>query len=129
MLKFLHYTGKVPLPPYLNRDAAIDDETRYQTVFAKEEGSVAAPTAGLHFTTGILQRLREKNIDAAFVTLHVGAGTFMPVKSSTMAQHQMHAEWMEDNLCYHKAVTCKPYKEHHSCRHHLLTHIGKACIG
>ncbi|MCD6010161.1 MAG: S-adenosylmethionine:tRNA ribosyltransferase-isomerase [Flavipsychrobacter sp.] len=91
----LHSAGKVPLPPYLHREAAIDDESRYQTVFAKEEGSVAAPTAGLHFTNDVLQSLNAKNIDTSFVTLHVGAGTFKPVKSETMAAHDMHAEWIE----------------------------------
>jgi S-adenosylmethionine:tRNA ribosyltransferase-isomerase len=91
----LHYAGKVPLPPYLGRQAEAGDETSYQTLFAKEEGSVAAPTAGLHFTREIMQSLSAKNIDTAFVTLHVGAGTFKPVKSQTMAEHNMHEEWME----------------------------------
>jgi S-adenosylmethionine:tRNA ribosyltransferase-isomerase len=93
--EILHYAGKVPLPPYLHRDAALEDERSYQTVFAKEEGSVAAPTAGLHFTKELLQSLAAKNIDTTFLTLHVGAGTFKPVKSETMAEHDMHAEWME----------------------------------
>ncbi len=91
----LHHVGKVPLPPYLNRQAEQKDETTYQTIFAKEEGSVAAPTAGLHFTEEVLKRLDDKNISRAFVTLHVGAGTFIPVKSETMQQHNMHAEWIE----------------------------------
>ncbi len=91
----LHYTGKVPLPPYLHREAEASDETRYQTIFAKEEGSVAAPTAALHFTEGVLQSLKEKHIDTALVTLHVGAGTFKPVKAETMQEHDMHAEWIE----------------------------------
>lgn len=91
----LHHTGKVPLPPYLHRDAEIGDEHRYQTIFARQEGSVAAPTAGLHFTNEVLQSLKAKNIDNSFVTLHVGAGTFKPVKSETMATHDMHAEWIE----------------------------------
>jgi S-adenosylmethionine:tRNA ribosyltransferase-isomerase len=91
----LHYAGKVPLPPYLHRDAQISDENRYQTVFAKDEGSVAAPTAGLHFTNEVLQSLKAKGMDTSFVTLHVGAGTFKPVKSETMAGHDMHAEWIE----------------------------------
>lgn len=91
----LHFVGKVPLPPYLNRDADINDEDRYQTIFAKEEGSVAAPTAGLHFTEQVLQSLALKHIDTTFVTLHVGAGTFKPVKSETMMDHDMHAEWIE----------------------------------
>lgn len=91
----LHYTGKVPLPPYMHRDADIADEGRYQTVFAKAEGSVAAPTAGLHFTNEVMQSITAKGIDTTFLTLHVGAGTFRPVKSETMEAHDMHAEWIE----------------------------------
>lgn len=90
----LHIAGKVPLPPYLHRDAEASDEERYQTIYAKNEGSVAAPTAGLHFTERIMDSLQEKGIDTAFVNLHVGAGTFMPVKSDTMQGHTMHAEWI-----------------------------------
>ena len=91
----LHHVGKVPLPPYLHREAEVSDEERYQTIYAKEEGSVAAPTAGLHFTERVMESLQQKNIDTAFVTLHVGAGTFKPVKSETMQEHDMHAEWLE----------------------------------
>ena len=91
----LHFLGKVPLPPYLQRDADEGDEKQYQTVFAKEEGSVAAPTAGLHFTSELMEQLAEKNIATTFLTLHVGAGTFRPVKSDTMNEHEMHAEWIE----------------------------------
>ena len=91
----LHYAGKVPLPPYLHRDADTNDELRYQTLFAKEEGSVAAPTAGLHFTQSVLESLAAKHVEAALITLHVGAGTFKPVKSATMEEHDMHAEWIE----------------------------------
>jgi len=91
----LHFMGKVPLPPYLHREADVSDEGRYQTVFAKEEGSVAAPTAGLHFTETVLESLQEKGVDATYLTLHVGAGTFKPVKSETMQEHEMHAEWIE----------------------------------
>ncbi len=91
----LHHAGKVPLPPYLHREAEASDEQRYQTIYAKEEGSVAAPTAGLHFTERVMDSLHKKNIDTAFVTLHVGAGTFKPVKSETMQEHDMHAEWLE----------------------------------
>ncbi len=93
--EILHQAGKVPLPPYLNRDAEQSDEHRYQTIFAREEGSVAAPTAALHFTDEVMQSLAAQAIDAAFVTLHVGAGTFKPVKSETMEGHDMHAEWIE----------------------------------
>lgn len=91
----LHFVGKVPLPPYLHREAEVTDETRYQTLYAKEEGSVAAPTAGLHFTPGIMQSIADKQINTGFVTLHVGAGTFKPVKAKTMAGHDMHAEWID----------------------------------
>jgi S-adenosylmethionine:tRNA ribosyltransferase-isomerase len=91
----LHFAGQVPLPPYLHREAEPTDATAYQTTFAREEGSVAAPTAGLHFTSEIFQKLSAKNIATAFVTLHVGAGTFRPVKSTIMAGHEMHAEWIE----------------------------------
>jgi S-adenosylmethionine:tRNA ribosyltransferase-isomerase len=91
----LHIAGHVPLPPYLNRAAELSDETRYQTIFAKEEGSVAAPTAALHFTENVLNKLTDKDIATGFVTLHVGAGTFKPVKSETMHDHDMHAEWIE----------------------------------
>lgn len=93
--EILHYAGKVPLPPYLHREAEAGDEDRYQTIYARDEGSVAAPTAGLHFTPEVMDRLREKHIDTAFVTLHVGAGTFRPVKTETMAEHDMHAEWID----------------------------------
>jgi S-adenosylmethionine:tRNA ribosyltransferase-isomerase len=91
----LHYAGKVPLPPYLHREADLSDESRYQTLFAREEGSVAAPTAGLHFTKEILDSLAGKGVQSTFVTLHVGAGTFKPVKSATMEEHDMHAEWID----------------------------------
>lgn len=94
----LHYLGKVPIPPYLHRESELSDETRYQTIYAKEEGSVAAPTAGLHFTDTVFRSLDEKNIDRAFVTLHVGAGTFKPVKSETMQEHDMHTEWIEADI-------------------------------
>jgi S-adenosylmethionine:tRNA ribosyltransferase-isomerase len=91
----LHYAGKMPLPPYLRRQAEQGDDATYQTVYAKDEGSVAAPTAGLHFTENVLQQLQDMGIQTSFVTLHVGAGTFIPVKSETMHGHNMHAEWIE----------------------------------
>ncbi len=87
--------GDVPLPPYIKRNTDEADHSRYQTIFAEEEGSVAAPTAGLHFTPGIFAALPAKKISKAFVTLHVGAGTFKPVKSTTMSGHQMHAEYID----------------------------------
>ncbi|MEM6769404.1 MAG: S-adenosylmethionine:tRNA ribosyltransferase-isomerase [Bacteroidota bacterium] len=85
--------GKIPLPPYLGRDTEAADHDRYQTVFAKTEGSVAAPTAGLHFTPYVLDSLAAKQIDWAEITLHVGAGTFKPVDSETLADHTMHREY------------------------------------
>ncbi len=93
--EILHFAGKIPLPPYLNREAEAGDETTYQTTYARDEGSVAAPTAGLHFTEAIFNALEAKNIQATYVTLHVGAGTFKPVKAATMAEHDMHAEWID----------------------------------
>ncbi len=84
--------GSVPLPPYLHREAEAADTERYQTVYARTEGSVAAPTAGLHFTPDLMERLRTRGVDLARVTLHVGAGTFSPVKSDTLAGHVMHEE-------------------------------------
>ncbi|HLP21476.1 MAG TPA: S-adenosylmethionine:tRNA ribosyltransferase-isomerase [Chitinophagales bacterium] len=90
--EILDKTGMMPIPPYLKRDSEELDLSRYQTVYAKYEGSVAAPTAGLHFTKAIFNSLQAKNITSAEVTLHVGAGTFKPVKSETIEQHEMHAE-------------------------------------
>jgi S-adenosylmethionine:tRNA ribosyltransferase-isomerase len=87
--------GDVPLPPYIKRNTDEEDHSRYQTIFAEEEGSVAAPTAGLHFTPDIFAALPAKHITKAFVTLHVGAGTFKPVKAATMSGHQMHAEYID----------------------------------
>jgi S-adenosylmethionine:tRNA ribosyltransferase-isomerase len=86
--------GYVPLPPYLHRQAVESDALRYQTVYASLRGSVAAPTAGLHFTERLLNELSVKGIDISQLTLHVGAGTFLPVKSETMSGHDMHKEWI-----------------------------------
>jgi S-adenosylmethionine:tRNA ribosyltransferase-isomerase len=89
--------GQMPLPPYIAAQRPEDerDRTDYQTVYAEAAGSVAAPTAGLHFTPELLARLAEAGVEAAFVTLHVGAGTFLPVKAETVADHRMHPEWGE----------------------------------
>jgi S-adenosylmethionine:tRNA ribosyltransferase-isomerase len=92
--ELLHHAGAIPLPPYLKREAEESDTKRYQTIYAAEDGSVAAPTAGLHFTKNIFEDFKAKNIQSSFVTLHVGAGTFKPVKSETMAEHEMHAEFI-----------------------------------
>lgn len=88
-------TGLIPLPPYIKRENTEADKTRYQTVYAKQEGSVAAPTAGLHFTETIFSSLNKKGINHSFLTLHVGAGTFKPVTSSAIADHAMHEEYFE----------------------------------
>ncbi len=84
--------GQVPLPPYISNDTL--EQNRYQTVYAKTTGSVAAPTAGFHFTQKLLEQLREQGIKTAFVTLHVGLGTFRPIKTETLEEHQMHEEWV-----------------------------------
>ena len=91
--EILHRHGEVPLPPYITHQADSDDERRYQTVYAKHAGSVAAPTAGLHFDEAILSTLREKGVSLAYVTLHVGAGTFQPVRDDDISKHIMHSEW------------------------------------
>lgn len=97
-LSFAHvieHFGVIPLPPYLNREAVDSDKQRYQTVYAKHEGSVAAPTAGLHFSDYVFDSLERKGIVKEFVTLHVGAGTFKPVDSVTIGEHEMHIEKIE----------------------------------
>lgn len=96
--ELLEHLGELPIPPYLNRNTEESDLTDYQTVYAKEEGSVAAPTAGLHFTNELLGRLDSIGIGHIPITLHVGAGTFLPVKSETMGAHQMHTEVIEVRL-------------------------------
>ncbi len=93
--EILHAAGAIPLPPYIKRKAEESDNERYQTVYAKHDGSVAAPTAGLHFTEQLFQSLKEKNIRHDYVTLHVGAGTFKPVMAEKMDEHDMHAEWID----------------------------------
>jgi len=89
-LEVLERLGKMPLPPYIK--AELQDQERYQTVYSREVGSAAAPTAGLHFTKELLQRIQEKGIRTAFVTLHVGLGTFRPVKAEEISEHHMHSE-------------------------------------
>lgn len=100
LFEILHRVGNIPLPPYIDRKIQSDeirkfDTERYQTVYAKDEGSVAAPTAGLHFTQGILQKLRDKGVEIIYVTLNVGLGTFRPVKCENILEHKMHSETFE----------------------------------
>ena len=93
--EIIHHFGTIPLPPYIKREVENEDAERYQTIFAMQNGSVAAPTAGLHFTESIFEKLSQKNIRQEFITLHVGAGTFKPVKTETISNHEMHAEFIE----------------------------------
>ncbi len=100
ILEVLHRNGNIPLPPYIERKLATEDIKkldfeRYQTVYAQDEGSVAAPTAGLHFTKEILQKLQDKGVEIAYVTLNVGLGTFRPVKCDNILEHKMHSETFE----------------------------------
>lgn len=96
-LDVLERIGHMPLPPYIGRPDVAADRERYQTVYSRNKGAVAAPTAGLHFDEALLQQLRNKGIDLAFVTLHVGAGTFQPVRVDDIREHQMHSEVMQVN--------------------------------
>ncbi len=92
--QFLQKNGQMPLPPYIHRAVETEDAQRYQTVYSRHAGAVAAPTAGLHFDEDLLQTLATRGIRQTFVTLHVGAGTFQPVKSEDIRQHKMHKEWL-----------------------------------
>jgi S-adenosylmethionine:tRNA ribosyltransferase-isomerase len=93
LLEWLERVGSLPLPPYIGRTPSAVDEARYQTVYARQPGAVAAPTAGLHFDEEMLATLRDKGVRLAYVTLHVGAGTFQPVRVEDVPEHQMHSEW------------------------------------
>jgi S-adenosylmethionine:tRNA ribosyltransferase-isomerase len=103
--EIINHAGETPLPPYIKRKAEASDSEKYQTIYSHYEGSVAAPTAGLHFTKEIFSSLKKKNIDTGFVTLHVGAGTFKPVKSSSMEGHEMHAEWIDVPVKFIRQLT------------------------
>ena len=108
--EILETVGELPIPPYLNRETQESDKTTYQTVYSKIKGSVAAPTAGLHFTDDVLRALDEAGIDREEITLHVGAGTFRPVKSEDIAAHEMHTEY----ICVHRRTLEKLLR--HDCR-------------
>jgi len=94
-LRLLEQAGRMPLPPYIDRPADGEDQERYQTIYAEKPGAVAAPTAGLHFDEALLERLDRRGIGRAFCTLHVGAGTFQPVRVEDVEAHRMHPEWIE----------------------------------
>ena len=102
VLSILEHIGHMPLPPYITREDEESDLTRYQTVFAKEAGAVAAPTAGLHFDQALIEKLKAKGVQSAFVTLHVGSGTFQPVRTEDLSEHIMHKEYF---LVQQEAVT------------------------
>jgi S-adenosylmethionine:tRNA ribosyltransferase-isomerase len=108
VLQVMQQVGHMPLPPYIQRDDDIEDAERYQTVYAKKTGAVAAPTAGLHFTDKLLQEITDQGIESVFVTLHVGAGTFQPVRVDNIEEHQMHSEYLEvsADVC-EKVKQCK----------------------
>jgi S-adenosylmethionine:tRNA ribosyltransferase-isomerase len=91
----LEELGHIPLPPYIDRDDTPEDRVRYQTVYARDPGSVAAPTAGLHFTEEILKKLRDRGIETASLTLHVGLGTFSPIRTEVVEEHKIHTEWYQ----------------------------------
>ncbi|MCC5881998.1 MAG: tRNA preQ1(34) S-adenosylmethionine ribosyltransferase-isomerase QueA [Halomonas sp.] len=95
LIELLERHGHMPLPPYIDRADELADRDRYQTVYARRDGAVAAPTAGLHFDQPLLERLAARGVESAFVTLHVGAGTFQPVRADDIREHRMHSEWIE----------------------------------
>lgn len=108
VLELMQKVGHMPLPPYIQRDDEVEDIDRYQTVYARNPGAVAAPTAGLHFTDELMQKITEQGIDSVFVTLHIGAGTFQPVRVNNIEEHQMHSEYLEvsEDVC-EKVKKCK----------------------
>ena len=129
----LEICGTIPIPPYLNRDSEAIDTERYQTLYARIRGSVAAPTAGLHFTDSVLAKIREKGIDMETVCLHVGAGTFLPVKGSEVAKHPMHREpfvvtkaFLKDLIDSHKKVIAVGTTSVRTLE--SLYYIGVSCI-
>jgi S-adenosylmethionine:tRNA ribosyltransferase-isomerase len=128
--EILQLAGAVPLPPYIKRKADKADSDTYQTIYSRVEGSVAAPTAGLHFTSYIFDSLREKSIDWDFVTLHVGAGTFKPVKSELVADHPMHAEWLDVSTDLIIKIQTSPSgkEKHRSHRYHCHTHYREPIL-
>lgn len=105
VLEMIEAIGQIPLPPYMHRTPDENDKERYQTVYAEHKGSVAAPTAGLHFDNELLQILRDKQVDMSYLTLHIGAGTFAPIRVDNILDHKMHAEYFEVS-----AETCAKIK-------------------
>jgi S-adenosylmethionine:tRNA ribosyltransferase-isomerase len=108
VLELMQQLGHMPLPPYIQREDDVEDMERYQTIYAKNPGAVAAPTAGLHFTDELMQEISDQDIDSVFVTLHVGAGTFQPVRVDNIEEHRMHSEYLQvsADVC-EKVKQCK----------------------
>jgi S-adenosylmethionine:tRNA ribosyltransferase-isomerase len=106
LLELLDQHGSLPLPPYITRGAGMQDEARYQTVYARQPGAVAAPTAGLHFDEATLEKIRAMGVRLAYVTLHVGAGTFQPVRVEELSEHRMHSEWYQVPQATVDAIEC-----------------------
>jgi len=108
VLEVMQQVGHMPLPPYIQREDDVEDMDRYQTVYARTLGAVAAPTAGLHFTDELMQEITDQGVDIVFVTLHVGAGTFQPVRVDNIEEHQMHSEYLEVSVeVCEKVKKCK----------------------
>lgn len=122
VIEALQAHGHIPLPPYIARADEQADHERYQTVFAEHLGAVAAPTAGLHFNDATLNALRAKGVNIAHITLHVGAGTFQPVKSDVLEQHQLHAEWLDI-----PAATCQAWQATKQARNKVIA-IGTTSV-
>jgi S-adenosylmethionine:tRNA ribosyltransferase-isomerase len=121
-LEFFERWGEVPLPPYIRRAAGAADRERYQSMFAREPGAVAAPTASLHFDAALMSSLAQRGIGRALVTLHVGAATFQPVRVADLAQHRMHAEWASVN-----ASTCEAIARARAAGHRVVA-VGTTVV-
>jgi S-adenosylmethionine:tRNA ribosyltransferase-isomerase len=122
ILPLLEHLGHVPLPPYIRHADAAEDQRRYQTVYAREPGAVAAPTAGLHFSNELLDRLRSRGVLFAHLTLHVGAGTFQPVRTERLSEHRMHAEWYRIDAASADAINRA------RAEGRIVTAVGTTCV-
>ena len=121
-LEFFGHWGEVPLPPYIRRSALAADRERYQSIFARDPGAVAAPTASLHFDAALMAVLAQRGVERALVTLHVGAGTFQPVRVEDLAAHRMHAEWVSVN-----ASTCEAIRRTQAGGHRVVA-VGTTVV-
>lgn len=131
VLDILNAIGHMPLPPYIERPDEEADRELYQTVYSQKPGAVAAPTAGLHFDEPLLEKLRAKGVEMAFVTLHVGAGTFQPVRVDSIEDHIMHSEYAEvPQEVVDAVLAAKAARQPRGCGgHHLRTFTGERCPG